>query len=97
MLSLVDSDQVNALNAEKQALLNKIIAAGLNSLSGYAANQNAPERQLLDSFVNQSFDKILPCWGLLDDRIKFFVFKTYISEFESFMQAKVSESNVRSN
>ena len=94
MLSLVESEQTDAKEAEKQILMNKIIAAGLNSLVSFVNNQSSQERNLLDSFVQQSFDKILPCWSMLDDRVKFFIFKAHISDFESFMRQKVETNNV---
>jgi hypothetical protein len=94
MLSLVESEQASLQELEKQNLMNKIIAAGLNSLVGHINNPSSPERALLDSFVNQSFDRILPCWNMLDDRVKFFVFKSHILDFESYMHQKLESKNV---
>jgi hypothetical protein len=92
MLSLVNPEQVDTLSFEKQELLNKIIASGLNSLTGYMHQPNAPEHQLLQSFINQSFDKIMPCWHLLNDQIKFFIFKAHLKDFESYIQQKASQN-----
>jgi hypothetical protein len=95
MLSLVDAESSNAIENEKQILLNRIIAAGINSLSGAATSSNSqnPDRQLLDSFVSQSLDKVLAVWPNLDDRIKFYIFKANISEFEEYMKQKIRGSN----
>ena len=95
MLSLVSQAQVDTETAEKQMIMNKIIAAGLNSLSSYTNNNaNGPEKQLLETFASKSFDIILACWPMLDDKIKFFIFKHYIVDFEGFMRDKVTSSNV---
>jgi hypothetical protein len=96
MLSLVNPDQVDPNFVERQAIINRIIAAGLNSMVGHTANNmsQSEERKLLDAFVSQSFDKILPCWPALDDRIKFFIFKAHVVEFENYMAEK---NKVKSN
>lgn len=95
MLSLVESTQAN--DAEREALMNKIIAAGLNSIIVYASSNQSqphPDRVLLEKFAQQSFDKILPCWSMLDDKVKFFIFKSNVEEFENFMRLKSGVSNV---
>ena len=94
MLSLVNPEQNDPVAIEKQNLLNKIIAAGLNSLSGYTVQTNCKERQLLDQFVAQSFDVILACWPMLDDKIKFFIFKANVVDFENYMREKGRNQNV---
>lgn len=96
MLSLVTPEQANIKNAEKEAVINKLIAAGLNSLVGHLnSNTNtSEERRLLELFMTQSFEKIMPCWPMLDDRIKFHVFKTNLVEFEKFMLEKSKVTNV---
>ena len=97
MLSLVNPEQANVSSAEKDLIVNKIIAAGLNSLVAHVsinANPNTDERKIIDLFISQSFDKIMPCWGMLDDRIKFHIFKSNISEFEQYMLEKSRGSNV---
>lgn len=95
MLSLVNQEQIETAAMEKQLLMNKIVAAGLNSLSSYTNNNSsAAEKQLLETFTEKSFDVILSCWPLLDDRIKFFVFKHYVSDFENYMRGKIDNSNV---
>ena len=93
MLSLVNPGQVDSLSSEKQELLNKIIASGLNSLVGFINQPDSAQHQLLQSFVNQSFDKIMPCWHLLNDQIKFFIFKVHLKEFELYIQQKITQNN----
>lgn len=90
MLSLVNPDQLDSEMAERQAIINKIIAAGLNSLVPYinSSADKCEEKRLLDTFVTQSLDKVLPVWNQLDDRIKFFIFKAHISDFEVFISEK---------
>lgn len=95
MLSLVTPNQEDPVMQERQIVLNKVIAAGLNSLAQYAgARTEAEERKLLDTFVIQSFENILPCWPYLDDRIKFHIFKIHAEDFEKYMIEKRSQVNV---
>jgi hypothetical protein len=88
MLSLVNPEEVNA--AERQLIVDKLIAQGLNSLVSHINTKDTPEKALIDSFVNQSFDRILPCWHMLDERMKFYIFKANISEFEKFLAQRSS-------
>jgi hypothetical protein len=93
MLSLVDPETVDGAERDKQEVVNRIIAAGLNSMSGkigFATTLDpaSPERQLLDAFVSQSFERILPCWPHLDEKIKFYIFKSNVEEFLQYMNTK---------
>lgn len=97
MLSVVSSESPDIAQQERQIILNKIIAAGVNSLTSAIltsnSNPNDPNRQLLDSFISQSFDKVMAVWPMLDERIKFHIFKANISEFENYMREKNQEQN----
>ena len=73
---------------ERQQILNRIIAAGLNSLSHQSVNGSGPDKELLDTFVSKDFVQVLPCWPLLNEQIKFYIFKTHISSFEKFMRGE---------
>lgn len=89
MLSLVNAERGTSENEEKQMILNKIIAAGLNSLAIHASQKSdSEERKVLENFVSQSFENIIPCWQFLDDKIKFFVFKIHAEEFAKYMTEK---------
>jgi hypothetical protein len=79
---------------EKQKVLNKVLAAGLNSLVSTATYSKGPDKDLLDKFITESFDKVFPCWDMLDDKIKFYVFKLYMPDFENFLKNKIEASNV---
>lgn len=93
MLSVVNTDSTITLEHEKQIILNRVIAAGINSLSGYINNNtNDPNKMLLDSFISQSFDKVLAVWPMLDERIKFHIFKANIVDFENYMKDKVGQN-----
>lgn len=84
----IEKVEVVEISPEKQQLLNKIIAAGLNSLS-YSINSGAnPEKDLLDIFVSKEFIQILPCWAHLNEQVKFYIFKTHIEAFERFMKSE---------
>lgn len=82
-------ESIEEISEEKRELLNKIIAAGLNSLS-HATNVTSPspEKELLDTFVSQSFEEVLPCWQFLNLQIQFHVFKAHITEFEKYMRGE---------
>lgn len=88
MLSLVNQEEVSG--AERQLVINKLIAQGLNSLVSHLHTKDTPEKVLIDSFVNQSFDQILPCWSMLDEKMKFYIFKVNILEFEKFLMQRSS-------
>jgi len=85
-LERVENVEENSNN--KQEVLNRIIAAGLNSLVGWTTNHSgleSPERKLLDAFAEQSFDRIIPCFDLLDPRIQLYVFKPHKEAFLEYM------------
>jgi hypothetical protein len=80
---------VEDTSLEKQNVLNQIIAAGLNSLAGYTGvHATGPNKELLDAFAEQSFDRIIPCFDLLDSRIQLYVFMPHKDEFLRFMKQK---------
>jgi hypothetical protein len=95
VLSVVSSENLDVAQQERQLVINKIIAAGVNSLTSSIlssnSNPNDPNRQLLDNFISQSFDKVMAVWPMLDERIKFHIFKANISEFEKYMKEKSQE------
>ena len=84
-LELVDNVETAS---EREELLNRIIAEGLNSL-----NTSGPDKELLDAFVSQSFDRVLPCWDHLSESIRFYIFKVYINDFKKFMESQTRGSN----
>lgn len=85
----MDSKQIEQNLDERQEMINKIIAAGLNTLSCHLKDESAPEKKLLDKFVMADFMTILACWPHLNEQIKFHVFKTHLSAFEIFMKEAV--------
>lgn len=79
----------DAILLERQLVLNKVIAAGLNSLSHCTTyTASTPDKELLDTFVSQDFDQVLPCWDMLNEQIRFYIFKTHIKSFEKFMRGE---------
>ncbi len=71
-----------SVEEEKKRMLNQIVAAGLNSLI------DKQEEQLLESFISLSFDQILPCWEMLNPKIKFKIFQHHLTDFEEYMRGK---------
>lgn len=69
----------------KEECLNKIIAAGANAL-GKKVNASEEENQLLERFVKEAFDVIIPCWDNLDDKVRFKIFQAHLTDFKEYMK-----------
>lgn len=70
----------------EEELLNRIIAAGLNSL-GDKIQYDSEQKALMDEFVGQSFDRIIPCFNLLNERVQLYAFRPHKEEFLAYMKA----------
>lgn len=68
----------------EQDCLNKIIAAGANALSKSA--QSETEKALLDNFIQDSFEVIMPCWEYLNEAVQFKIFKLHLDKFTAYMK-----------
>ena len=68
---------------QKHDIVNQIIALGLNSLV------MKPDDLLIEEFSKESFPRIIECWDLLNDSIKFKIFKLRVVDFAEFLKKEV--------
>ena len=76
---------------EKERVLNEIIALGLNTFAQHIGNQYAAystidKLALVDKFSRQHFDKIIPCFEMLDPKIQVRIFMPHKVAFLEFMK-----------
>lgn len=68
---------------QKHDIVNQIIALGLNSLV------MKPDDTLVEEFSKESFQRVIECWDLLNDSIKFKIFKLKAIDFAEFLKKEV--------
>jgi len=81
------TNSVNNVSSEEQKVLDAVIAAGLNSLAGYMRHVGSKEKDILDKFSEQSFDKIIPCFDMLSAELQLYIFTPHKDCFLEYMRS----------
>lgn len=82
MSELENVEVIAKTEEDRRDIINKIIACGVNSLSeSYGEN----DKELMRRFISQHFEDIIPCWGMLTEKVQFSIFKLHIDSFKAFM------------
>ena len=69
---------------KEEDVLNRIIAAGLNSMMVYPKEE---DEALINLFTQESFKQIIACWPMLSSKVRFKIFESHSVAFEKYMRS----------